>query len=958
MNNKAIPTHFSTDSPPPTMPAKTRRARRGRRNGFKTDIHPSKVDIIKKEKKEKEEFKSFLKYADEHKIDKALDLFLLTKGQAPQGGVKASMERRKIINKLRGLDSGSRNGSLFSNSPGVRKVDKLGSGGKGSNSGSKPKKMISEFKSSSNTKKKESWGKGFFNFGTGEDEDEDDEEDDCFSSDEEEDEEQQMIKQSKWIINPEGRFKWWWDQLNVIMVLYVAIFAPLKFSYFDYGGAKYPVWDVLESLVDLFFFIDLVLNFFTPVYKQQEIVLKHWEIAKNYFKFWFWLDFLSIFPFQIILDGVADFSIFLKVARLPRLWKVLRAAKLLRTFRVARKSRSCMGKLIYYIRSRNFLALQLIPYYIFTLSCGHILACIWHMISVESEAQDAWLNLYGYQDEPVWDRYWASLYYTYTTITTTGYGDITPHTIPEMLFTLAMMVFGVIVYSWIYSTMMDAIKSRKERYDDYENKKLLLKDFKVKEKLFKNKPQLFAGMMSEIEIHQRDFLIGESDEIKHPKFKNVKPQDQKQLMLEVLDKEFGFTKLAFFRGIELNGSRKYWLHFYDYMEKRVYDTGDIIYESGSQADEFFVIRSGVVWFLLKEEDIDEKELCQPKSSLYMDQHLEEKSKLRRKSSGFFQKIQFWRRRRRKSSIKLPEKEVVKNLPFMEVKSFFGEFELFDNSLRWWTVMAKKKTTVYVVKKNDFLKIFEDEAQRLNFFKHFSERLQEFKFAEEDCLGAICAFDEPDSERFESPSKGGVDGDMGSGGDSKGPGEGGGGGSGDKESSISKFSNRMSLAPNFSSKVKKKDRLKLKRSFFPKEIDIKDLDIPDIQEISSSSESSCGEENQQNLNNRGFGRKENNYMDEYDDLEALDSHREPLNTQKNLEPEVVVFNINHDDSRDLGSRRGGEEREVSKGNNEAEIAAKKVNKNQKKLRKNQSLRFGEMKRIRKSRKNASLRPSLI
>ena len=883
MNNKSQSSDQDPKSPPPTRPRRPRQGRK-RRNGFKTQTVAKKLDITKREKNAKKEFNTFKRVAKQQGIEEALDLYLITKGHIPKGGTKATLERRKIMDKLKS-SSGSKTTS-------GGKSDKTGD----SNDNKNQSNYISKF------------DKGVI-FSDEDNSMEEEELDDCFSSEEEDETEHIEIRKSRLIINPEGKFKYFWDHLNILMVLYVAIFAPLKFSFFD--NKDYPLWDYLEMAVDFFFFVDLILNFFTPIYINYKLELNHLSIAKEYLKFWFWLDFLSIFPFQILLNGVADYSIFLKVARLPRLWKVLRAAKLLRTFRVARKSRTCMGKLIYYIRSRNFLAVQLVPLYIFTLSCAHIQACLWHLISLEAEGQESWLVRFGYSDEGVWERYWASLYYTYTTMTTTGYGDITPDTTPEKMFTLVIMVFGVILYSWIYSMMMDAIKEGKERYEVFEIKKNQMKELKGETKnwkeikegkkinLFKKNEKVYNAMMNEIKMHQEDHLMEKENRIRRPKLNKVKPQDKTKLMLEVLDKEYGFTKLAFFKGLEQSGSRKDWLHFFEFMERRVFDKGEMIFESGRQANEFYVIRSGAVWFLLKEEDIDEKELCIPQSKLFVDQHLEEKSKMRRKSSGFFQKILFWRKRR-KSSIVPKNQIVVKNLPFMEVNSYFGEFELFDSSLRWWTVMAKRKTVAYVIKKNDFLKIFEDEAQRVNFFKKFSERLQEFKLAEEETKKAISAFDIPDSQRFEELEPQ----DESS-------------GSREKENKeikrdklkankpepvlISKFSNRMSLAPNKRPRFKTSGlygRTRIKRSVYDKQIELKEFNLKGVDDIGSSSSDSDHEDGRIDTLNLESDR---NYIAQHD------SHREPLKPMmdsEDEEPEVVVYNVNTGNS-DLEIQDGQE-----------------------------------------------------
>ena len=59
---------------------------------------------------------------------------------------------------------------------------------------------------------------------------------------------------------------------------------------------------------------------------------------------------------------------------------------------------------------------------------------------------------------PVLCRYMASLYWTFTTISTTGYGDIVPSTIAERSFSMASMLLGLTVFSYFISSVSQAVE--------------------------------------------------------------------------------------------------------------------------------------------------------------------------------------------------------------------------------------------------------------------------------------------------------------------------------------------------------------------------------------------------------------------------------------------------------------------------------------------------------------------
>jgi hypothetical protein len=69
---------------------------------------------------------------------------------------------------------------------------------------------------------------------------------------------------------PEGtgcrvRFRKGWDVVQVLMLAYVAIVVPLRIGF--KLEAVFPAWDwFLEVIVDVYFWIDIVINFRTAYY--------------------------------------------------------------------------------------------------------------------------------------------------------------------------------------------------------------------------------------------------------------------------------------------------------------------------------------------------------------------------------------------------------------------------------------------------------------------------------------------------------------------------------------------------------------------------------------------------------------------------------------------------------------------------------------------------------------------
>ena len=79
-----------------------------------------------------------------------------------------------------------------------------------------------------------------------------------------------------------------------------------------------------------------------------------------------------------------------------------------------------------------------------------------------------WLDDFAlYENEQEnFQLYIVSIYWTITTITTVGYGDITAHNLGERLFCSAVMVLGVISFSFANGSLSSILTT-------YDNRKLV-----------------------------------------------------------------------------------------------------------------------------------------------------------------------------------------------------------------------------------------------------------------------------------------------------------------------------------------------------------------------------------------------------------------------------------------------------------------------------------------------------
>jgi hypothetical protein len=142
----------------------------------------------------------------------------------------------------------------------------------------------------------------------------------------------------------EGQFKAVWDYIQLFFILYISLTAPFKVAFlYDY---QYYWWDMVDHGVDVVLAIDMVVVFFTPYYQKYMLVTSYKKIAIRYLKLWFWLDLISIIPFQLFVNSESDNGQHSKLLKLPKLYRFARVFKVLKATRLGKKSGNIISRWI------------------------------------------------------------------------------------------------------------------------------------------------------------------------------------------------------------------------------------------------------------------------------------------------------------------------------------------------------------------------------------------------------------------------------------------------------------------------------------------------------------------------------------------------------------------------------------------------------------------------------------
>ena len=130
-----------------------------------------------------------------------------------------------------------------------------------------------------------------------------------------------------------------WDIAMLLILSVNIVLLPVAVSFFR--ELVNPSWLTFTCFSDVFFMTDIILNFWTGVITDENVVvLELKKIRQLYIKRWLAFDILSVFPFDYVAIAVIEAnslsSSYLQATTALRVLRLLKLLSLLRLFRVVK----------------------------------------------------------------------------------------------------------------------------------------------------------------------------------------------------------------------------------------------------------------------------------------------------------------------------------------------------------------------------------------------------------------------------------------------------------------------------------------------------------------------------------------------------------------------------------------------------------------------------------------------
>ena len=291
-----------------------------------------------------------------------------------------------------------------------------------------------------------------------------------------EDEGSDNEKEVPWVILPDNPYKRLWDLAIAIIILYSSIMTPYEIAFIDKTKDSWS-----DFLLDAFLWLDIVITFFSAYTDSEENLVKnHKKIIITYLKTWFIVDLVSVLPINQMTSTSFAYNKITRISRLPKLYRLVKLTKLLRMTRMTAKGNVNKVTKFFLEKLKINANIERLIFFVLTfLLLNHLCACFWYfMAKLEDLSPDSWVVRLGYVDSSNFELYIISFYWTLTTVTTVGYGDINAGTTIERVYNLFIMSFGVLLYSFAIGSLSSIVSTLDQKTAEMNQKLQILSSIK------------------------------------------------------------------------------------------------------------------------------------------------------------------------------------------------------------------------------------------------------------------------------------------------------------------------------------------------------------------------------------------------------------------------------------------------------------------------------------------------
>jgi hypothetical protein len=339
-------------------------------------------------------------------------------------------------------------------------------------------------------------------------------------------------------------------------VAFTAAEAPFSFAF----QTRLQDWQVVsDAIISILFLIDLIYHI------RQRAKQKNKDMTTG--GLWAYrallaVDILACIPFDVLayFTGVTHSIYLLKWLRLFRLVRIVKLFHFVNSLKIVPK----------FIKMQMFLFLAII--------LVHLIACVWIWVQPPAPGLD------------VTTAYIDGVYWVITTLTTIGYGDITPITSGAKIFAMVIMITGVIFYGVVIGNVTkmitDGARYKEQANEKFNDLQLFMKHYNIPGRLQTTAFDYYNHLFTKRLSNNDQKIIGELPQALQAELKTY--MNMKLIKSVPIFKNCSLPCLK-----EVASS----------LEQMNYSPGQNVINIGEHGEEMFIIAHGVCEVILTDGNI-------------------------------------------------------------------------------------------------------------------------------------------------------------------------------------------------------------------------------------------------------------------------------------------------------------------------------------------------------------------
>lgn len=268
-------------------------------------------------------------------------------------------------------------------------------------------------------------------------------------------------------VRPESPVRVVWDLLGLAFVLYETYAIPFYIAFSTtFSGALLA----LVSVINVYFMLDVLASFFTGFRLDDGFCeMRVGYIMHKYLRTWFLPDLIVSIPWEWVEMLISLDANFAQLTKMLRLFRITRLLRLFRRDYLPEQMKQVIDANPFLVFITRVAVILFVLY-----SITHWSACIWYLVGSSSRADTTWVDKMNLRSTSTDEQYMYSLYFTLTTMTTVGYGDITPQNYGEVCFVSVLLLMATVVFATLMGSLTDLIGNLNSEKNTLREKVLML----------------------------------------------------------------------------------------------------------------------------------------------------------------------------------------------------------------------------------------------------------------------------------------------------------------------------------------------------------------------------------------------------------------------------------------------------------------------------------------------------